>query len=109
MSGRHAELYSPAIGSSGSVVAYGHWGRPVLAFPPVRRLIRPLFLHAGVTSRLGIDRNSDERQVQQAVERLSGELRVLENTGRVPFTARKAVLLAQQSLDRIHAELAPYL
>ena len=33
MSGRHAELYSPAIGSSGSVVAYGHWGRPVLAFP----------------------------------------------------------------------------
>jgi serine/threonine protein kinase len=76
---------------------------------PVRRLVRPLFLHAGVTSRLGIDRNSDERAVQQAVERLSGELRVLENTGRVPFTARKAVLLAQQSLDRIHAELAPYL
>jgi esterase/lipase superfamily enzyme len=33
VSGRHAELYSPAIGSSGSVVAYGHWGRPVLAFP----------------------------------------------------------------------------
>lgn len=76
---------------------------------PVRRLVRPLFLHAGVTARLGIDRNSDERQVQQAVERISGELRVLENTGRVPFTARKAVLLAQQSLDRIHAELAPYL
>jgi esterase/lipase superfamily enzyme len=33
VSGRHAELYSPAIGGSGSVVAYGHWGRPVLAFP----------------------------------------------------------------------------
>jgi esterase/lipase superfamily enzyme len=33
VTGRHAELYSPAIGSSGSVVAYGHWGRPVLAFP----------------------------------------------------------------------------
>ena len=33
MTGRHAELYSPAIGSSGSVVAYGHWGRPVLVFP----------------------------------------------------------------------------
>jgi serine/threonine protein kinase len=76
---------------------------------PVRRVVRPLFLHAGVTPRLGIDRNSDERHVQQAVERLSGELRVLENTGRVPFTARKAVLLAQQSLDRVHAELAPYL
>jgi esterase/lipase superfamily enzyme len=30
---RHAELYSPAIGASGNVVAYGHYGRPVLAFP----------------------------------------------------------------------------
>jgi esterase/lipase superfamily enzyme len=27
------ELYSPAIGAAGSVVAYGHYGRPVLAFP----------------------------------------------------------------------------
>jgi esterase/lipase superfamily enzyme len=33
MSGRHAELYSPAIGAAGNVVVYGHWGRPVLAFP----------------------------------------------------------------------------
>ncbi len=33
VSGRHVELYSPAIGANGSVVAYGHWGRPVLAFP----------------------------------------------------------------------------
>jgi esterase/lipase superfamily enzyme len=33
MSGRHAELYSPAIGDSGNVVSYGQWGRPVLAFP----------------------------------------------------------------------------
>ena len=31
--GRHAAVYSPAIGGSGSVVAYGHWGRPVLVFP----------------------------------------------------------------------------
>jgi esterase/lipase superfamily enzyme len=29
----HVELYSPAIGANGSVVRYGHWGRPVLAFP----------------------------------------------------------------------------
>ncbi|MGH2946797.1 MAG: esterase family protein [Solirubrobacteraceae bacterium] len=33
MNGRHAELYSPAIGAAGSLVAYGHYGRPVLAFP----------------------------------------------------------------------------
>ena len=26
-------LWSPAIGAEGRVVAYGHWGRPVLVFP----------------------------------------------------------------------------
>ena len=26
-------LFSPAIGSEGTVVAYGHWGRPILIFP----------------------------------------------------------------------------
>jgi len=31
--GRQTELYSPAIGAAGTIVAYGHWGRPVLAFP----------------------------------------------------------------------------
>jgi esterase/lipase superfamily enzyme len=29
----HAELWSPAIGASGTVAAYGHWGRRFLAFP----------------------------------------------------------------------------
>jgi esterase/lipase superfamily enzyme len=33
VSGRHHSLWSPAIGAHGSVVAYGHWGRPLLAFP----------------------------------------------------------------------------
>ena len=33
MSGRHTSLWSPAIGSAGSVLAYGHYGRPLLAFP----------------------------------------------------------------------------
>ena len=27
------DLWSPAIGATGSVIAYGHWGRPVLVFP----------------------------------------------------------------------------
>jgi esterase/lipase superfamily enzyme len=27
------DLYSPAIGAAGTVVRYGHWGRPVLVFP----------------------------------------------------------------------------
>ncbi|MFN2593757.1 MAG: esterase family protein [Actinomycetota bacterium] len=29
----HISLYSPAIGSEGSLVAYGHYGRPLLVFP----------------------------------------------------------------------------
>jgi esterase/lipase superfamily enzyme len=33
MNAHHHELYSDAIGASGAVVAYGHYGRPVLAFP----------------------------------------------------------------------------
>ena len=33
MNAQHHELYSHAIGASGSVAAYGHYGRPVLAFP----------------------------------------------------------------------------
>jgi esterase/lipase superfamily enzyme len=33
MNHHHHELYSPAIGASGAVAAYGHYGRPVLAFP----------------------------------------------------------------------------
>jgi esterase/lipase superfamily enzyme len=30
---RHVELWAPSIGAAGVVVAYGDWGRPLLAFP----------------------------------------------------------------------------
>jgi esterase/lipase superfamily enzyme len=33
MNHAHHELYSPAIGTAGAVAVYGHYGRPVLAFP----------------------------------------------------------------------------
>lgn len=33
MNGRHHSLWSPAIGAAASVLVYGHWGRPLLAFP----------------------------------------------------------------------------
>jgi esterase/lipase superfamily enzyme len=33
VNGRHTSLWSPAIGAEGRVIAYGHWGRPLLAFP----------------------------------------------------------------------------
>jgi esterase/lipase superfamily enzyme len=33
MDGRHVSLWSPAIGGEGEVIAYGHWGRPLLVFP----------------------------------------------------------------------------
>ena len=36
MIGRPADLYSPAIGAFGTVVVFGHYGRPVLAFPAER-------------------------------------------------------------------------
>ena len=30
---RVVDLWSPAIGATGTVIVYGHWGRPVLVFP----------------------------------------------------------------------------
>jgi esterase/lipase superfamily enzyme len=30
---RHVPIWSPAIGAEGGVIAYGHFGRPLLAFP----------------------------------------------------------------------------
>ena len=33
MNRRHVSLWSPAIGAEGGVLAYGHYGRPLLAFP----------------------------------------------------------------------------
>jgi esterase/lipase superfamily enzyme len=29
----HVRLWAPAIGAEGDLIVYGHWGRPVLAFP----------------------------------------------------------------------------
>ena len=29
----HVELDAPSIGGAGTVIAYGHWGRPLLVFP----------------------------------------------------------------------------
>jgi len=31
-----AELWSAALGAAGTVIRYGHWGRPVLVFPSAR-------------------------------------------------------------------------
>jgi esterase/lipase superfamily enzyme len=36
VSPRPIEVWSNAIGANGELVAYGHWGRPVLAFPAER-------------------------------------------------------------------------
>jgi esterase/lipase superfamily enzyme len=33
MERRHESIWSPAIGAAGDVIAYGHWGRPLLTFP----------------------------------------------------------------------------
>ncbi len=33
MTGAVTELWSDAIGAAGTVIRYGHWGRPVLVFP----------------------------------------------------------------------------
>jgi esterase/lipase superfamily enzyme len=32
----HHKIHSPAIGADGDLIVYGHWGRPLLAFPSER-------------------------------------------------------------------------
>jgi esterase/lipase superfamily enzyme len=32
----HHRIYSPSIGADGDVIVYGHWGRPLVAFPSER-------------------------------------------------------------------------
>ena len=47
MSGQVAQLWSDAIGAPGTVVRYGHWGRPVLVFPAEQGRARD-FEHNGM-------------------------------------------------------------
>jgi esterase/lipase superfamily enzyme len=51
---REVSLWSPAIGAEGTVLAFGHWGRPVLCFP----------------SQQGSARQYEERGMVDAVEGL---------------------------------------
>lgn len=74
----------------------------------LRAELRRLFLHARPAARLGLDADADAATLRAAVEDASTRWRVLENTGRIPFSARRAMLIAQQSLDRLFAELHPY-
>jgi serine/threonine protein kinase len=67
-----------------------------------------LLIHPEPARRLGLAPDADAAALQQAVQETSTQWRVLENTGRIPFSARKAMLVAQQALDRLHAELAYY-
>jgi serine/threonine protein kinase len=76
--------------------------------PALRADLRRLLLFARPATRLGLAPDADPATLRAAVERTGTNWRVLENTGRVPFSARRAMLIAQQSLDRLHAELNPY-
>lgn len=74
----------------------------------LRAELSRLLIHSSPALRLGLPADSDAAQLRSAVEATSTGWRTLENTGRIPFSARKAMLVAQQALDRLHAELAYY-
>ena len=80
-----------------------------IAMPrPLRSEFARLLIHPEPARRLGLDPNSDAGELQTAVQATITKWRVLENTGRVPFSARTAMTTAQQALERLHAELAYY-
>ena len=74
----------------------------------LRSELARLLMYSSPTQRLGLSPDADARQLRAAVESTSTGWRTMENTGRIPFSARKAMLVAQQALDRLHAELAYY-
>ncbi len=74
----------------------------------LRNELARLLMYSSPTQRLGLSPDADARQLRAAVESTSTGWRTMENTGRIPFSARKAMLVAQQALDRLHAELAYY-
>lgn len=67
-----------------------------------------LLIHPEPARRLGLALDADAMSLKDAIQTTSTGWRVLENTGRIPFSARKAMLIAQQALDRLHAELVSY-
>jgi hypothetical protein len=74
----------------------------------LRAELSRVLIHSSPARRLGLADTADAAELQAAVEATGTGWRVLENTGRIPFSARKAMLVAQQTLDRLHAELAYY-
>jgi hypothetical protein len=74
----------------------------------LRAELSRLLIHPEPARRLGLAADADAVTLQEAIQATSTGWRVLENTGRIPFSARKAMLIAQQALDRLHAELAYY-
>jgi len=74
----------------------------------LRTELSRLLIHPEPARRLGLAPDADAMALQEAIQATSTGWRVLENTGRIPFSARKAMLIAQQALDRLHAELAYY-
>ena len=66
MNGRHHSLWSPAIGAEASVLAYGHYGRPLLAFPSQQgqALLSGLWALVGLATLLaGLVRDRHELRV----------------------------------------------
>ncbi len=74
----------------------------------LRSELARLLIHPEPARRLGLEPDADATALQDAIRSTSTGWRVLENTGRIPFSARKAMLIAQQALDRLHSELAYY-
>ena len=66
VSGRHAELWSDAIGANGSVVAYGHYGRPVARVP--RRARQRVGVRA-TSGMVGARRRAARRRSHEALLR----------------------------------------
>lgn len=74
----------------------------------LRGPLHSLLLFTDAARRLRLPPEATPAEMKAAVIALGSDWRTQENSGRLPFSARRAALVAQRSLDRLYAELAPY-
>ncbi len=71
----------------------------------VRRDVVNLLLHDDPALKVGLSTGTDLATVLERAEALSQSWRVLENTGRIPFSVRGEILIAERALDQLIADL----
>lgn len=73
---------------------------------PLRDAVTPLLMLHSPALRLGLSDTATQQECAARAAELSTNWRVLENTGRIPYSSRQTMLVAQRALDELQLDLA---